>query len=168
MSDEILEAMAELPSVCEHLNLPVQAGNDLVLKRMRRTYTADLWRDRIAKARELMPDVTVATDIIVGFPGETDEQFADTLNLLEETGLDKVHVAMYSPRPGTIVSSLGGRYSSRRETPATYCGRNSSRACLHRAQRHSGEHRGGDPDRFTEKGQLEWSNPGESTRSCER
>ncbi len=102
MTDEILETMAELPSVCEHLNLPVQAGNDVVLKRMRRTYTADLWRDRIAKARELMPDVTVATDIIVGFPGETEEQFEDTLTLLEETGLDKVHVAMYSPRPGTL------------------------------------------------------------------
>jgi tRNA-2-methylthio-N6-dimethylallyladenosine synthase len=102
MSDKILEAMARLPSVCEHLNLPVQAGDNEVLRRMRRTYTADHWLGRLAKARELMPGVTVATDIIVGFPGETDEQFQNTLSLLTEADLDKVHVAMYSPRPGTL------------------------------------------------------------------
>ena len=102
MSDRILEAMAELPSVCEHLNLPVQAGDNEVLRRMRRTYTTDLWLDRLAKARELMPGVTVATDIIVGFPGETDEQFQHTLDVLEVADCDKVHVAMYSPRPGTL------------------------------------------------------------------
>ncbi len=102
MSDAILEAMAELRSVCEHLNLPVQAGNNDVLKRMRRTYAVEVWEERIARARELMPGLTVATDIIVGFPGETDEQFADTLDVLERVKLDKVHVAMYSPRPGTL------------------------------------------------------------------
>ncbi|MBX3069997.1 MAG: tRNA (N6-isopentenyl adenosine(37)-C2)-methylthiotransferase MiaB [Thermomicrobiales bacterium] len=102
MGDDILEAMADLPTACEHLNLPVQAGNNDVLKRMRRTYTVDLWVDRIQKARELMPGLTVATDIIVGFPGETDEQFDDTLTVLREAELDKVHVAMYSPRPGTL------------------------------------------------------------------
>jgi tRNA-2-methylthio-N6-dimethylallyladenosine synthase len=102
MSDQIIDAMAELPTVCEHLNLPVQAGDDTVLKRMRRTYTAEMWRERIAYARSRMPEVTVATDIIVGFPGETAEQFENTLALLEETGCDKVHVAMYSPRPGTL------------------------------------------------------------------
>ncbi|CAN5605402.1 tRNA (N6-isopentenyl adenosine(37)-C2)-methylthiotransferase MiaB [soil metagenome] len=102
MSDDILEAMAELPSVCEHLNLPVQAGNNVVLKRMRRTYAVEVWEERIAKARDLMPGLTVATDIIVGFPGETDEQFADTLDVLRRVELDKVHVAMYSPRPGTL------------------------------------------------------------------
>jgi len=102
MGDDILQAMADLPTACEHLNLPVQAGNNHVLKRMRRTYTVDLWLERVARARELMPGVTVATDIIVGFPQETDEQFADTLNVLAEASLDKVHVAMYSPRPGTL------------------------------------------------------------------
>jgi tRNA-2-methylthio-N6-dimethylallyladenosine synthase len=102
MSDEIVDAMAELPSVCEHLNLPVQAGDDEVLRRMRRTYTADHWRERIAYTRERMPDVTIATDIIVGFPGETEAQFRNTYDLLEEVGCDKVHVAMYSPRPGTL------------------------------------------------------------------
>lgn len=102
MSDEIIGTMAELPSVCEHMNLPVQAGDDEVLRRMRRTYTRDFWKDRIALTRNLMPGTTIATDIIVGFPGETDEQFMQTYALLEETGCDKVHLAMYSPRPGTL------------------------------------------------------------------
>ena len=102
MTDELIDTMAELPSICEHLNLPVQAGDNEVLQRMRRTYTTDLWRDRIAYARSKMPGLTVATDIIVGFPGENDAQFQNTLDLLEETGCDKVHVAMYSPRPGTL------------------------------------------------------------------
>ena len=102
MTDELLDEMAALPSVCEHLNLPVQAGDDETLRRMRRTYTADLWLDRLAYARERMPSLTVATDIIVGFPGETDAQFQSTLDVLAAAACDKVHVAMYSPRPGTL------------------------------------------------------------------
>lgn len=102
MSDRLLDAMAELPSLCEHLNLPVQAGDNEVLRRMRRTYTTDLWLDRLAYARKQMPGITVATDIIVGFPGETEAQFENTLALLREAQCDKVHVAMYSPRPGTL------------------------------------------------------------------
>ncbi|MEX2315284.1 MAG: tRNA (N6-isopentenyl adenosine(37)-C2)-methylthiotransferase MiaB, partial [Thermomicrobiales bacterium] len=101
-SDKLIETMAALPSVCEHVNLPVQAGDDEVLRRMRRTYTADHYRDRIAKIRSTIPGVTLSTDIIVGFPGETDEQFDNTMRLLEEVDFDKVHVAMYSPRPGTL------------------------------------------------------------------
>jgi len=102
MSNEIIDAMADLASVCEHMNLPVQAGDNEVLRRMRRTYTSDAWQERIAYTRERMPDVTIATDIIVGFPGETDEQFQNTYDLLEQIECDKVHVAMYSPRPGTL------------------------------------------------------------------
>ena len=102
MSDEIIDAMAELPSVCEHMNLPVQAGDDEVLRRMRRTYGRDDWKERIAYTRHRMPLATVATDVIVGFPGETEAQFARTHDLLEEVGCDKVHLAMYSPRPGTL------------------------------------------------------------------
>ena len=102
MSNKIIDAMADLPSLCEHLNLPVQAGDNEVLRRMRRTYTTDLWLDRLAYARERMPNVTIATDIIVGFPGETQEQFEHTLEVLREAQCDKVHVAMYSPRPGTL------------------------------------------------------------------
>lgn len=102
MSDELINTMAELRTGCEHMNLPVQAGDNEVLRRMRRTYTRDLWMDRIAYARQQMPDATVATDIIVGFPGETDEQFMQTYDMLEQTRVEKVHLAMYSPRPGTL------------------------------------------------------------------
>jgi len=102
MSDEIIDTMAELGTVCEHMNLPVQAGDDEVLRRMRRTYTGDYWADRIAYTRLRMPDATIATDVIVGFPGETDAQFQNTHDLLERVGCDKVHLAMYSPRPGTL------------------------------------------------------------------
>jgi tRNA-2-methylthio-N6-dimethylallyladenosine synthase len=102
MSDEIIDTMAELESVCEHMNLPVQAGDDEVLRRMRRTYSRDYWKERIAYTRQRMPEATVATDIIVGFPGETDAQFRRPYDLLEEVGCDKAHLAMYSPRPGTL------------------------------------------------------------------
>jgi len=102
MGDDIIAAMAALPSACEHMNLPVQAGDNEVLRRMRRTYTRDVWMERIAMTRELMPGVTVATDIIVGFPGETEQQFMQTYDMLERTRCDKVHLAMYSPRPGTL------------------------------------------------------------------
>jgi tRNA-2-methylthio-N6-dimethylallyladenosine synthase len=102
MSDDIIAAMSELPTVCEHMNLPVQAGDDEVLRRMRRTYTRDYWLDRIAFTREHMPSATIATDVIVGFPGESDQQFQQTYDLLERARCDKVHLAMYSPRPGTL------------------------------------------------------------------
>lgn len=103
-SDKLIHAIADLPKLCEHVNLPVQAGDNEILRRMRRTYTHEHYRDRIAMIRDTIPDVTLATDIIVGFPGETDEQFANTLRLLEDVEFDKVHVAMYSPRPGTLSS----------------------------------------------------------------
>ncbi len=102
MTDELIDTMAELGTICEHMNLPVQAGDNEVLRRMRRTYTRDLWMERIAYTRDKLPGVTVATDIIVGFPGETDEQFMQTYDMLERTRVDKVHLAMYSPRPGTL------------------------------------------------------------------
>ena len=102
MSDDIIDAMAGLRTACEHMNLPVQAGDNEVLRRMRRTYTRDTWMERIAYTRERMPEATIATDIIVGFPGETDAQFMQTYDMLERTRCDKVHLAMYSPRPGTL------------------------------------------------------------------
>lgn len=104
MGDDVIDAIADLPSACEHMNLPVQAGDNEILERMRRTYTRDLWLERIATTREKVPDVTVATDIIVGFPGETEEQFMQTYDMLEQARCDKVHLAMYSPRPGTLSS----------------------------------------------------------------
>ncbi|MBX6754327.1 MAG: tRNA (N6-isopentenyl adenosine(37)-C2)-methylthiotransferase MiaB [Thermorudis peleae] len=101
-SDKLIAAIRDLPKVCEHVNLPVQSGDNEVLRRMRRNYTVEYYRERIAKIREMVPDVTLSTDIIVGFPGETEEQFQHTYQLLEDIRFDKVHVAMYSPRPGTL------------------------------------------------------------------
>jgi len=104
MKDSMIERMAALPKVCEHVNIPVQAGDDGILKRMKRGYTLDEYRDRIARLRALWPGVSLSTDIIVGFCGETEEEFSHTLDLLEEIRFDVVHVAAYSVRPGTVAA----------------------------------------------------------------
>jgi tRNA-2-methylthio-N6-dimethylallyladenosine synthase len=102
MTHRILEAVAELPKVMECFSLPVQAGSDAVLESMRRGYTRQEFIDKIAEVRELMPNAGITTDIIEGYPGETDADFEETCSILEELRFDKVHVAAYSPRPGTI------------------------------------------------------------------
>ena len=102
MSERIVRTVADLPKVCEHINLPFQAGDDEVLRRMRRTYTRDDYLRVIEMIRSLVPGVSLTTDVIVGFPGETAAQFQRTADLLEEVRFDKVHIAAYSPRPGTI------------------------------------------------------------------
>jgi len=102
MTDRILDAVAELPKVCEQIEVPVQAGDDEVLANMRRGYTRDDYRRLIAHIRERLPNAAVHTDVIVGFPGETEAQFRRTYDLLAELKLDKAHLAMYSPRPGTV------------------------------------------------------------------
>ncbi|HET9494563.1 MAG TPA: tRNA (N6-isopentenyl adenosine(37)-C2)-methylthiotransferase MiaB [Chloroflexia bacterium] len=104
MAQNLVEAVARLPKAMEHINLPVQAGDDEIIKRMKRRYTLRYYRDLIRRIRETIPDVTLATDIIVGFPGETHDQFMHTMDLLEEIRFDKVHVAAYSPRPGTVAA----------------------------------------------------------------
>jgi len=104
MSDSMIERMAHLPKVCEHLNIPVQSGDNEMLKRMKRGYTLDEYRERIARVRELWPNITLSTDVIVGFCGETEEEFQHTLDLLQETRFDVVHVAAYSVRPGTVAA----------------------------------------------------------------
>ena len=102
MDDRIIQAVADLPKVCEHINLPVQAGDDEVLKQMRRPYTRDHYRELVGRIRDTVPGVSMSTDIIVGFPGETEEQFDRTMDLVSELRFDKVHCAAYSTRPGTI------------------------------------------------------------------
>jgi tRNA-2-methylthio-N6-dimethylallyladenosine synthase len=104
MNDSMIERMAALPKVCEHVNIPVQAGDDGTLKRMKRGYTLDEYRERIARLRALWPGVSLSTDIIVGFCGETEEEFSHTLDLLREIRFDVVHVAAYSVRPGTVAA----------------------------------------------------------------
>jgi len=102
MTDKLLDTVAELPRVMPHIEVPVQAGDDEVLARMKRGYTADDYRRLIANIRARIPDVAINTDIIVGFPGETEAQFMQTYNLLAELKLDKAHLARYSPRPHTL------------------------------------------------------------------
>jgi tRNA-2-methylthio-N6-dimethylallyladenosine synthase len=102
MTDRILQAVAELPKVCEQIEVPVQAGDDAVLANMKRGYTCDDYRRLVDHIRAVIPNSAVHTDVIVGFPGETPEQFQRTYDLLAKLKLDKAHLAMYSPRPGTI------------------------------------------------------------------
>lgn len=106
LSPRVIEAVRDLPKVCEHFELPVQSGDDAVLQRMGRRYTAEQYRTLIRQVRDAVPDAAIATDVIVGFPGETEEAFADTYRLLEELRFDAVHVAAYSARPGTPAERL--------------------------------------------------------------
>ncbi len=102
MNHRLIEAVAQLDKVCEHISLPVQAGNDEILKRMRRGYTAEQYRSLVEQIHLAIPDVSLSTDVIVGFPGEDERQFERTAELLNSLRFDTVHIAAYSPRPGTI------------------------------------------------------------------
>jgi len=102
MSDHIIDSVANLNKVCEHINLPFQAGDDTVLNNMRRGYTNYHYRDLIDKIRSRIPNVSLSTDLIVGFCGETDVQFEKSLQLIEDIRFDKLHAASYSTRKGTI------------------------------------------------------------------
>jgi tRNA-2-methylthio-N6-dimethylallyladenosine synthase len=106
LSDRLIAALADCPSVCEHLHLPVQSGDDGVLRRMGRQYTIEHYTERLTRIREAVPGITISTDIIVGFCGETEEQFQRTLALLEGVRYDQVFAAAYSPRPGTPATHL--------------------------------------------------------------
>jgi tRNA-2-methylthio-N6-dimethylallyladenosine synthase len=102
MTAELIETAAALLKVCGHIEVPVQAGDDEVLARMKRGYTAEDYRRLIGRIRSVLPDASIATDVIVGFPGETDAQFRRTHDLLAELRLDVAHLARYSPRPETF------------------------------------------------------------------
>ncbi|MBC7265104.1 MAG: tRNA (N6-isopentenyl adenosine(37)-C2)-methylthiotransferase MiaB [Chloroflexi bacterium] len=106
MSERLIEAVAELPLVCEHFELPVQAGDDEVLRRMGRGYTAAQYRDLVGRIRQCIPGASIATDVIVGFPGESEAQFQRTYDLVEALRFDVVHIAAYSVRPGTPAAKL--------------------------------------------------------------
>jgi tRNA-2-methylthio-N6-dimethylallyladenosine synthase len=106
LSDRLIAALAECPSVCEHLHLPVQSGDDAVLRRMGRQYTTEHYLERLAAIRAAVPGIAISTDVIVGFCGETRAQFESTLRLLESVRYDQVFAAAYSPRPGTPATRL--------------------------------------------------------------
>ena len=100
-TEDVVRAMAETPAVCEFVHLPVQSGSDAVLRRMAREYTREKYLSHIAQIRRHLPDAVLATDIIVGFPGETEDDFQATLDLYDEVGYDAAYMFIYSPRPGT-------------------------------------------------------------------
>ncbi len=102
--DDLIQAIAELPRVMPHIELPIQAGDDEVLANMKRGYTQQQYRDLVAKIREQIPGCSIATDIIVGFPGETEEQFMETYRVLSDLKLDVAHLARYSLREGTVAT----------------------------------------------------------------
>lgn len=106
MREDVIQAHAELASVCEHIHLPLQSGSSPILKAMRRTYDRARYMDRVALIRELVPDCAITTDIIVGFPGETEADFAQTLEVCEEVGYDGAFTFVFSPRRGTEAATF--------------------------------------------------------------
>lgn len=105
-SEDLMESVAELPKVMPHIEIPIQAGDDDILKNMRRGYTQADYRRKVEHIRERIPGCSIATDIIVGFPGESEAQFMKTYHLLEELRMDVAHLARYSTRPGTVAERL--------------------------------------------------------------
>ena len=109
MKEDVIRAHAELAAVCEHIHLPLQSGSSAVLKRMRRTYDRGRYMDRVALIREHVPDCAITTDIIVGFPGETEADFEQTLEVVEEVGYDGAFTFVYSPRRETEAAEMDGQ-----------------------------------------------------------
>jgi len=107
---ETIEAMADVDEVCEHLHLPLQSGSDRILASMHRGYTAERYLQRLTEARNQITDLAVTTDIIVGFPGETEEDFVQTLELVAEVGFDSAYTFIFSPRPGTEAAEMVDKY----------------------------------------------------------
>ncbi|MCA1735163.1 MAG: tRNA (N6-isopentenyl adenosine(37)-C2)-methylthiotransferase MiaB [Actinobacteria bacterium] len=103
---DVVEAMAETPAVCEQLHLPLQSGSDRILAAMHRGYNSARYLDKLSLARDLMPDLSVSTDVIVGFPGETESDFQATLDLVREIGFDSAFMFIFSPRPGTRAADM--------------------------------------------------------------
>ncbi len=106
LSDELIQVMGECKHVLPQFHLPVQHGNDEILRRMNRRYTREQYLDKVRKLREAVPGIGLTTDIIVGFPGETEEQFLDTLSIVQEVGYDSAFTFIYSPRTGTVAADM--------------------------------------------------------------
>ena len=111
--EDILEVMAETPSICRAINLPVQSGSDRILKEMNRGYTRSQYLELVRRIRTVLPDVSLSTDLIVGFPQETEDDFRDSYDLLKELRFDIVHTAAYSPREGTKAAVMEGQIDNK-------------------------------------------------------
>ena len=109
LSDELIAEMAENPALCRHLHLPVQSGSNAILQAMNRKYTRESYLEKVEKIRKAAPDVGLTTDIIVAFPGETDRDFEDTMDLVRQVGYDSAFTFIYSPRVGTRAAEMSGR-----------------------------------------------------------
>ncbi|WP_461828899.1 tRNA (N6-isopentenyl adenosine(37)-C2)-methylthiotransferase MiaB, partial [Aquifex sp.] len=109
LTDDIIEAMADIPQVCNALHLPFQAGSDRILALMDRGYTKEFYLERIAKLKEKIKDIALSTDVIVGFPTETEEDFEHTLDVLEKVKFEQVFSFKFSPRPGTPAAEMEGQ-----------------------------------------------------------
>ena len=109
VTDELINTVRELPKACEYFHIPMQHGDDTVLKRMARVYSSDKYKTMVDKIRAKMPDAAITSDFIVGFPGETEEQFLNTVNIVQEIGFDACNTAAYSPRPDTPSAVWAGQ-----------------------------------------------------------
>ena len=112
LSDRLIEAIRDLPKVCEHIHLAVQSGDDEILSRMNRKYTSDHVRERIAALRSAIPDMSITTDFLVGFPGETDEQFDNTMRFAEEMRFDAAFMFAFNPIPRTAAAAMDDQLST--------------------------------------------------------
>ena len=106
LSEELIRAMAETPKVCPHLHLPLQSGSTRILEKMNRRYTKEQYLELVGRLRKAMPDISLTTDIIVGFPGETEEDFLETLDVVEKVRFDSAFTFLYSRRTGTPAASM--------------------------------------------------------------
>jgi tRNA-2-methylthio-N6-dimethylallyladenosine synthase len=106
LSDDLIQTMAECDKVCKHLHLPIQAGSNRILRKMNRKYSREVYMELVEKLRSAMPDIALTTDIIVGFPGETEEDFLETLSAVEQIRYDSAFTFVYSPRRGTSAAKM--------------------------------------------------------------
>ena len=113
LSNQLIEAMASLPKVCEHLHLPLQAGDNDILRRMGRRYTVEHYVSLVEKVRNAIPNIAITTDIMVGFPGETEEQFGNTLEVVRQIQFDGAFMFAFNPRPGTAAAGMEGQLEAR-------------------------------------------------------
>ena len=120
MREDVMKAMAQTESVCEHLHFPVQSGSDRILRKMRRGYTAERYLSKLLQARAIIPDLAVTTDIIVGFPGETNKDFEDTLELAATAQFDSAFTFIFSPRPGTEAAEMHEKFCNKEEVQDRY------------------------------------------------